>query len=101
MRRSAFHSCDQETVKFSLFFSAERIDIATMQMLNKQDIHSMFPQIGDRLRFEAALAMLKSDQPKDMVCFHVKFYLKKVNFVLNFLLTHALRHLNAHSPTCM
>lgn len=97
MRRSAFHRCNQGAVKFT-FFSAERIDIATMQMLNKQDIHSMFPQIGDRLRFEAALAMLKSDQPKDMVCFHVKFYLKKKN-VLNFLLTHALRRLNPHTPT--
>lgn len=55
-------------------FSAERIDIATMQLLKKKILMIIFPQIGDRLRFEASLAMLRNDQVKDTVGFEAKIY---------------------------
>lgn len=45
-----------------MYILAENIDIATMLLLPREDIKLLIPSIGDRVRFETALSMYKSDQ---------------------------------------
>lgn len=45
-----------------MYILAENIDIATMALLQKEEIKCLFPLIGDRVRFETSLSMYKKDQ---------------------------------------